>query len=140
MWLLDTETLRLRQVSEGPSLEKYAILSHTWDDSGEVSFQEIQNLGTALTMAGFRKIERTCSVATSKQFRWAWIDTCCSDKTSSAELSEAINSMFRWYLKAAVCYVYLSDFEPLPDQIKETERREMTEARLRRCRWFTRGW
>ncbi|KAL5905981.1 hypothetical protein ACKVV1_010394 [Pyricularia oryzae] len=28
---------------------------------------------------------------------YVWVDICCIDKTSSAELSEAINSMFRWY-------------------------------------------
>ncbi len=39
----------------------------------------------------------------------AWVDTCCIDENSSAELSEALNSVLRWYEKAAVCYVYLSD-------------------------------
>jgi hypothetical protein len=34
-------------------------------------------------------------------------DTCCIDKASSAKLSEAINSMFEWYRRAAVCYAYL---------------------------------
>ena len=39
----------------------------------------------------------------------AWIDTCCIDKSSSAELSEAINSMYTWYEVAQVCYAYLED-------------------------------
>jgi hypothetical protein len=38
-----------------------------------------------------------------------WIDSCCIDKSSSAELSEAINSMFEWYKNAQVCYTYLFD-------------------------------
>jgi hypothetical protein len=42
-------------------------------------------------------------------FEWGWVDTCCIDKTSSAELSEAINSMYRWYTEADSCYAYLSD-------------------------------
>jgi len=140
MWLLDTQSLCLRQVDEDSSVTKYAILSHTWDASGEVTFQDIQKLENARKLAGFHKIERTCSVARSKKIDFAWVDTCCIDKTSSAELSEAINSMFRWYRGSDVCYVYLSDFEPLPTPLTEAERREMTGDRLRSCRWFTRGW
>ena len=37
--------------------------------------------------------------------------SCCIDKTSSVELSEAINSMFKWYKKVEICYVYLSNYE-----------------------------
>jgi hypothetical protein len=36
-------------------------------------------------------------------------DLCCIDKKSSTELSEAINSMYRWYQKASECYAYLND-------------------------------
>lgn len=43
--------------------------------------------------------------------KWLWIDTCCINKDSAAELSEAINSMFRWYLNAAVCLAYVADVE-----------------------------
>lgn len=62
--------------------------------------------------------------------RYAWIDTCCIDKSSSAELSEAINSMYQWYSQAAFCYVYLEDLFP----------NESDEAGLSKCRWITRGW
>jgi hypothetical protein len=41
---------------------------------------------------------------------YVWIDTCCIDKTSSAEFTEAINSMYRWYQKADICYAHLEDF------------------------------
>ncbi|KAI6138370.1 hypothetical protein BKA82DRAFT_58501, partial [Pisolithus tinctorius] len=44
-------------------------------------------------------------------YEWLWIDTCCIDKRSSSELSEAINSMFRWYRDAQVCYAYLNDVD-----------------------------
>ncbi|KAH7323509.1 hypothetical protein BKA65DRAFT_406838, partial [Rhexocercosporidium sp. MPI-PUGE-AT-0058] len=40
-----------------------------------------------------------------------WIDSCCIDKTSSAELSEAIISIFKWCRQAEVCYAYLSDVD-----------------------------
>jgi hypothetical protein len=64
---------------------------------------------------------------------WVWIDTCCIDKSSSAELSEAINSMYSWYSRACVCYAYLSDV------LKgETEKR--TSRALKASEWHTRGW
>jgi hypothetical protein len=61
--------------------------------------------------------------------KYAWVDTCCIDKKSSAELQEAINSMFRWYKSAAVCYAYLSDIRSISDA-----------HHLCRSKWFTRGW
>ena len=38
-----------------------------------------------------------------------WTDTCCIDRSSSVELSEAINSVFLWYGESSICYVYMSD-------------------------------
>ena len=55
-----------------------------------------------------------------------------SDKSSSAELSEAINSMYRWNKGAKVCYTYLADMT-LTDV-------NMAKSALRNCRWFSRGW
>ncbi|KAK4465795.1 heterokaryon incompatibility protein-domain-containing protein [Cladorrhinum samala] len=139
MWLLDTDTLRLCLVSDSAK-EKYAILSHTWDDTGEVSFQDMLDIEVASSKPGFRKVKITCKIAKSRGLKYAWIDTCCIDKTSSSELSEAINSMFRWYKQSQVCWVYLSDFEPAPPKLKERERKRIVASRLRHCRWFTRGW
>jgi hypothetical protein len=62
--------------------------------------------------SGYDKIKRCCEVASMDGFEYVWVDTCCIDKTSSAELSEAINSMYRWYGQAEVCYTYLSDVPP----------------------------
>lgn len=61
-----------------------------------------------------------------------WIDTCCIDKSSSAELSEAINSMFRWYQDARICYVYLPDVRNKTESSHETS--------FKKSRWSTRGW
>jgi hypothetical protein len=102
--------------------------SHTWE-RGEVSFQDIANLEQAKTKPGFSKIERTCQLAFDHGITYAWVDTCCIDKSSSAELTEAINSMFRWYKNAEICFVYLSDLPVNSD-----------DGYLPRCRWFTRGW
>lgn len=91
-----------------PTRYSYAILSHTWDDD-EVSFQEFQDLALAKRKKGFVKIAQTCELAEEFGLLYAWVDTCCIDKSSSAELSEAINCMFRWYRSATVCFAYLAD-------------------------------
>lgn len=61
-------------------------------------------------------------------------DTVCIDKTSSAELTEAINSMFEWYHAAEVCYAYLADVSSV-----EVDRYDFNSP-FRQSRWFTRGW
>ena len=60
---------------------------------------------------GFVKIKYACEQAIRDGYEYVWVDTCCINKDSSAELSEAINSMYRWYQSAAVCYVFLSDVD-----------------------------
>jgi hypothetical protein len=85
----------------------YAILSHTWSKE-EVSFPEVE-AGTGKDKAGWKKIDFCAKQAGADGLRYIWVDTCCIDKKNAVELSEAINSMFRWYQKAARCYVYLPD-------------------------------
>jgi hypothetical protein len=85
----------------------YAILSQSWG-SEEVSYQDMMS-GRAKEKKGFANIQACCKQALEEGIEYAWVDTCCIDKTSSTELSEAINSMFRWYAESAVCYAYLSD-------------------------------
>ena len=128
--LIDTMTIRLKEFNEQP-IPKYAILSHTWVDEEEISYTDMTSInGTsdhpATRKLGYLKIRGTCNEAQSRGFRYAWVDTCCIDKSSSAELSEAINSMFQWYKMSAVCYVYLTDIFELQN---------FTDSR-----WFTRGW
>ncbi|KAH8656013.1 heterokaryon incompatibility protein-domain-containing protein [Tricladium varicosporioides] len=132
MHLLDVETLQL-SIFSGSSIPPYAILSHTWDRD-ETSFQEIcSDHATLEGKGGFEKIKAACKVAHSDGFKYIWIDTCCIDKASSAELSEAINSMFRWYQDADVCYVFLSDVHTTSDPKSQ-------DSQFRSSRWFTRGW
>jgi hypothetical protein len=109
-------------------------LSHTWGIE-EVTFQDIQSLKEAKKKEGrkegLHKPEGCCKKARSDGFKWVWIDTCCIDKSSSAELSETINSMYEWYKNSQICYAYIEDFiwpEPFPF------------FKLRGCRWFKRGW
>ncbi|KAF4436578.1 hypothetical protein F53441_13216 [Fusarium austroafricanum] len=109
-------------------IPKYAILSHTWDGTQEVTFQHCNSASSKLK-TGYDKIRKTCELALKDGIEYIWVDTCCIDKSSSAELTEAINSMFRWYQQAAVCYVYLADFADLSEI-----------SALKHCRWFSRGW
>ncbi|KAL8789503.1 MAG: hypothetical protein Q9213_001116 [Squamulea squamosa] len=108
----------------------YAILSHTWG-SEEVTFQDITKYPPiAKRKAGYRKLLFIADQAAKDKLQYFWVDTCCIDKSSSAELAEAINSMFRWYKGAAKCYVYLADVAT-PSSARSA---------LGTSRWFTRGW
>jgi hypothetical protein len=109
MRLVNTTTLALESFFD-PVTVPYAILPHTWEKGGEVTFQDFSQLEIARGKPGFSKIEETCRKALEAGLQHAWVDTCCIDKTSSAELSEAINSMLSWYRNATVCYIFLSDF------------------------------
>ncbi|KAK1752641.1 heterokaryon incompatibility protein-domain-containing protein [Echria macrotheca] len=134
MWLIDTETLALQHFvfEKAP---RYAILSHTWGDQ-EVSLAEFQHLDDATkAKAGFSKIEKTCWLAKQEGIRYAWVDTCCIDKSSSAELSESINSMFAYYHNSTICYAYIFDW---PTDTREAA--IISNRDLSQCRWFTRGW
>lgn len=128
MRLINTQTLELEEFIDSRHAPPYAILSHAWE-AEEVSFQDFRTMETATSKKGFAKIQRICIQARKKGLDYAWVDTCCIDKTSSAELTEAINSMFQWYAGSRICYVWLSDLAP--DQKIED---------LSRCRWWTRGW
>jgi hypothetical protein len=117
------------EVETAPS---YAILSHTWyGNDEEVTYQEMLN-GPTTSKPGFQKIQKCGEIATNSGYAYFWVDTCCIDKSSSAELSEALNSMYLWYNKAAVCYVYFSDVTVLSFA--------PTLSVFRRIKWFKRGW
>jgi ankyrin repeat protein len=120
---LDAGGFELKEFGE-ENVPRYAILSHTWGEE-EVTFQDMA-LGGFANKKGYDKIRGCCSLTRVNGYDYAWIDTCCIDKTSSAELSEAINSMYRWYEEADVCYGFLAD---VPSMVRFSE-----------SRWFTRGW
>jgi hypothetical protein len=130
MRLLNTYSLELEEFG-GNDTPCYAILSHTWEKE-EVSFQDMQD-GTAVNKAGYAKILASCDQAARAALCYIWVDTCCIDKTSSAELTEAINSMYQWYQNAYVCYAYLSDVSVLQDS-------KVDGSAFAKSRWFTRGW
>jgi hypothetical protein len=118
----------------------YAILSHTWGaDTEEVTFKDLTD-GTGKSKAGYNKIRFCGEQARCDDLQYIWVDTCCIDKSSSAELTEAINSMFRWYREAAKCYVYLSDVSKGSYDEHDHLSRSIWKSAFRGSRWFTRGW
>ncbi|KAK5125400.1 hypothetical protein LTR85_000509 [Meristemomyces frigidus] len=135
MRLINTTTLELQEVFDEINGPPYAILSHRWGEE-ELSFEEYGS-GVVRDGLGYHKVLGTCALARHRGLEWIWIDTVCIDKRSSAELSEAINSMFRWYQRAEVCYAYLSDVRPSAchESGPSGMMREFQESA-----WFTRGW
>ncbi|KXJ91873.1 heterokaryon incompatibility protein-domain-containing protein [Microdochium bolleyi] len=126
MRLLHTLTHRLED--KPPGSVRYAILSHTWRDR-ELLFADVAHADAAQGWKSeecARKVLQACALAKSEGYDFIWVDNCCIDKSSSAELSEAINSMYQWYGMASVCYAFLADAESSTD--------------LQACRYFTRGW
>ena len=131
MRLLHAKSLHFEEFFDD-EIPRYAILSHRWEGK-EVAFHEFE---AAKERDGleFSKIKNFCSFVNQQPDteEWVWIDTCCIDKQSSAELSEAINSMFRWYENSAICYAYLSSVDAGPWRIQQQQ--------FQQSPWFTRGW
>ncbi|KAI9059015.1 hypothetical protein FKP32DRAFT_1614367 [Trametes sanguinea] len=117
MWFLTVDTFRLRFFAANHH-GKYVALSHVWAKSGEQTFQD-QPPRTLDDERISPKIRNCCALARMFGYNFVWIDSCCIDKTSSAELSEAINSMYRWYTEAGVCFAYLEDVDDLRDPRQE---------------------
>ncbi|OAQ62625.1 ankyrin repeat-containing protein [Pochonia chlamydosporia 170] len=130
MRLLDVGSLQIHQFQANPP--PYAILSHVWS-SDEVTFQDLSQAGCT-QKNGFKKISSFCWTLTQNLPRvtYAWVDTCCIDKTSSSELSEAINSMCAWYRGAVTCYAHLADVK--------LNNRQSLGSDFEKSTWFTRGW
>ena len=137
MRLLNTRTIKLHSFHGDDDIPRYAILSHTWGNA-EVSFYDLSVKGAAKLKysEGYSKIRSCCALAVQEGYDYVWIDTCCIDKTSSAELSEAINSMYRWYQKAQICYAYLADVCKIDKGPWSLD----GGLQFRESRWFTRGW
>ncbi|KAI0739965.1 heterokaryon incompatibility protein-domain-containing protein [Daedaleopsis nitida] len=141
MWLLSTARAELQHFASPKQAAEagFAILSHVWNEK-EQTFQETQALAAQCDAdhsnprdRSTPKVRQSCEFAENQDFDWIWNDACCIDKTSSSELSEAINSMFTYYSLAEVCYAYLEDVPSADNSIASYRQ-------LRSSRWFRRGW
>jgi hypothetical protein len=131
MRLLNTSTLQLKEFEA--NIPPYAILSHRWGKE-EVTFHQFHQ-PDAVKLTGYTKLLGACNQAQKEGVDYIWIDTCCIDKSSSAELTESINSMFNWYQDAVVCYAYLVD---VPSNVALTSDDGM--GTFVASQWWTRGW
>lgn len=140
MWLLTTDRAELHFFSAPDEVPGgYATLSHTWSQH-EQSFQNTNDLSHHCRQAGENprdlaspKVRESCMLAERYGYRWLWNDTCCIDKTNPAELSEALNSMFRWYAGAEVCFAHLEDVASDCDV-------KVRGSAFETARWHSRGW
>nr|OQO32608.1 hypothetical protein B0A51_00172 [Rachicladosporium sp. CCFEE 5018] len=167
MRLLNTSTLQQEEFLDHRQV-KYSILSHCWSQDRkdrEVTYQDFL-AGTNREGQGWEKIKKCCEISKEDGYEWTWVDTCCIDKSSSAELSEAINSMWKWYSFSGRCYAFLEDCSlelPLPKICKTPDfglqdgprsafdvggewKKTLSHHELSQIdafaasRWFTRGW
>lgn len=117
----------------------YAILSHTWGaDTDELTLQDVKS-ETGQDKAGFAKVRFCGEQAAKDGLQYFWVDSCCIDKTSSSELSEAIVSMYAWYERSSKCYVYLQDVSTRKRD-DHGHPKDAWKAAIQSSRWFTRGW
>ncbi len=142
MRLLNTRTWEFESFDDQRSAPDYAILSHVWFPGGEQSHHDVREIVQRALDGQHReeargrlseKIKRSCAYALAEGYDYIWIDSCCIDKTSSAELSEAINSMYNWYSCASQCYAFLHDVDDDDDP-------RAPGSQFRKSVWFTRGW
>lgn len=155
MRLLETETkdgYTFRKFDDH-DVPPYAILSHTWEEDQEVTFDDIiedkkrrsrkaraclHRLHLCPLKKGYDKLRFCARQAARDGLRYFWVDTCCINKTDETETQESINAMFRWYQNAAKCYVYLSDVSS--GSQRRNARPSAWIPAFVKSRWFTRGW
>lgn len=145
MRLINAKTLELEVYNDASRRPRYAILSHRWVDGHEVTFEDMQRAHRHF-MPAWPKITSCCQQALADDLEYVWVDTCCIDKNSSAELSEAINSMYMWYSDAERCYAYLNDVGDVCHGLSDppsTDSSTMTSRvahDIVASKWFTRAW
>jgi hypothetical protein len=125
---------------DGHDRRPYAIFSHRWGpDTEEVSFRDFVN-GAKKNTSGYKKLLFCANQARQDGLRYFWVDTCCINKENKAEENKAIVSMFRWYSRAARCYVYLDDVPATSSKRRRPQPKVPWASDFRSSKWFTRGW
>ncbi|KAG1859362.1 hypothetical protein DFJ58DRAFT_744713 [Suillus subalutaceus] len=120
---------------------KYAIFSHRWLFS-EPSYQDMPTEPMRVRAEPepkWKKLQEFCRKAKDDHdCEFAWSDTCCIDKSRSAELDESIRSMFRWYRNSHICIAHLSETANLAALERQQKGEKGGGAKV--DVWFTRGW
>lgn len=92
----------------------FAILSHRWiwikgkeKEIHEILYEDIAGglmIDPCSKQAGYDKLMGACGQAKLDGHTHLWIDSCCIDKRNVAEMSEAINSMYRYVILCSYCF------------------------------------
>ena len=107
------------------------MFSHTWEGR-EPTFQDVNLVDSVWNLNRSpldEKLRQFCTRVRDDGYRWAWSDTCCIDKSTSAILSRSLISMYEWYQEAAATLVYLADV------LSSSEPGDITKSH-----WMTRAW
>jgi hypothetical protein len=132
MRLLHAKNLYFEEFFED-ACPDYVVFSHNWGTvEEEVTYSDLLN-GRKRDTTGYAKIISLCAKTVEHKYSWVWVDTCCIDKNSSAELTEAVHSMFRWYQNARKCFVYMND-------VLWESKTAASRQSFRSSRWHIRGW
>ncbi|THU83912.1 hypothetical protein K435DRAFT_843869 [Dendrothele bispora CBS 962.96] len=123
--LIDTHSLRFTEFEENGTTLLYAILSHRWVESEEVTFQEfldVQGREKMKKKSGYQKIILACMRARNDGIDFIWIDTCCIDKGNHDEVTRDIKSIWNYEKESSL----------------HGEKRE--KWMFEDSEWFQRGW
>ncbi|KAL9095674.1 MAG: hypothetical protein Q9165_002106 [Trypethelium subeluteriae] len=138
--ILSNGDFRLTKKFLDNAIPRYAILSHRWgDESQEVTYEDMAE-GLGQSKPGYEKIKFCGQQAVRDGLQYFWVDSCCIRKSHDAELSESLNSMFRWYRHAEKCYVYLPDVSSRKRKRSDENTQNIWEQAFQESNWFTRGW
>ena len=147
MRLINVDTFEIEDFNQPDNVPEYAILSHRWTNK-EVEFKQFQKLNKTCLKnpentdygaeTSVAKAAWACLKARQQNIKYVWMDTCCIDRRSNVELGQAINSMFRWYRNAKVCYAFLFDVTIDPSEFMETDGKVL--GPFESSQWFKRGW
>lgn len=147
MRCLNTETYELHSgTQESFRAEGYAILSHRWQEPEILCHQigryakELRNTRGRHQTPQLDKILGACFTAREQGISWMWIDSCCIHKPNSSELAESINSMYKWYTEAVVCFTHLADVRRDSHATEPSPRMFYDSRTGKPSVWFERGW
>ncbi|KAG1786303.1 uncharacterized protein HD556DRAFT_1539637 [Suillus plorans] len=101
----------------GDALPLRFAITQVGRDGGAAAPHPNKDVRELKGLGGITKLQSFCKIARDAGYFWAWMDTCCIDKSNNAELGESVQSMFVWYRHSALTIVYLSDVLLHPNPI-----------------------